>query len=135
MWSHRCSPRYAKRELRCGAYYSLIDWTDYNYPAFTKDSTRYAIKDDPARWKRFQNYFQSQINEIATQLKPDLWWFDGDWEHSAEEWEAAKVRSDDPGEGTRRPSSMAGYRASVITPRRSRTSRSKRRRRPRGNCA
>ena len=82
-----------ERELRCGAYYSLIDWTDYNYPAFTKDSTRYAIKEDPARWKQFQNYFQSQINEIATQLNPDLWWFDGDWEHSAEEWEAAKVRA------------------------------------------
>jgi len=80
------------RGLKCGAYYSLIDWTDFAYPAFTKDSTRYAIKDDPARWKQFQNYFQLQINEISTQLKPDLWWFDGDWEHSAEEWEAMKVR-------------------------------------------
>lgn len=82
-----------KRELKCGAYYSLIDWTDHAYPAFTKDSTRYAIKDDAFRWKRFRNYFQGQIAEIATQLQPDLWWFDGDWEHSAEEWEAAKVRS------------------------------------------
>ncbi len=82
-----------KRKLKCGAYYSLIDWTDYNYPAFTKDSTRYAIKDDPQRWSRFRDYFQGQINEIATQLKPDLWWFDGDWEHSAEEWEAPKVRA------------------------------------------
>ena len=25
-------------------------------------------------------------------MKPDLWWFDGDWEHSAERWEAEKVR-------------------------------------------
>jgi alpha-L-fucosidase len=25
-------------------------------------------------------------------FKPDLWWFDGDWEHSAEEWESQKVR-------------------------------------------
>ncbi len=82
-----------KRELKCGAYYSLIDWTDYTYPAFTKDSTRYAIKDDASRWKRFRDYFQGQINEIATRLDPDLWWFDGDWEHSAEEWEAAKVRA------------------------------------------
>ncbi|MFZ1694773.1 MAG: alpha-L-fucosidase, partial [Flavobacteriales bacterium] len=81
-----------KKELRCGAYYSLIDWSDFDYPAFTKDSTRYAIKDDPARWQRFLHFYQGQINEIATQLKPDLWWFDGDWEHSAEEWEAMKVR-------------------------------------------
>lgn len=24
---------------------------------------------------------------------PDLWWFDGDWEHNAEEWEADKLRA------------------------------------------
>jgi alpha-L-fucosidase len=89
------SPLFAElrqRNVKCGAYYSLIDWTDHAYPAFTKDSTRYAIKDDPRRWQRFRDYFQVQINEIAAQLNPDLWWFDGDWEHSAEEWEAAKVR-------------------------------------------
>jgi len=81
------------RKLKCGAYFSLIDWSEWTYPAFTKDSTRYAIKDDPARWKQFQNYFQLQISEISSQLNPDLWWFDGDWEHNAEEWEAAKVRA------------------------------------------
>ncbi len=81
-----------ERKLKCGAYYSLIDWSEYNYPAFTKDSSRYAIKDDPARWQRFREFYQGQINEIATQLKPDIWWFDGDWEHSAEEWEALKMR-------------------------------------------
>lgn len=82
-----------RRDLKCGAYFSLIDWTDELYPAFTKDSTRYAIKDDAARWQRFRSFYQGQIDEIATQLKPDLWWFDGDWEHSAEEWEAEKVRA------------------------------------------
>lgn len=81
-----------KRKLKCGAYFSLIDWSEWTYPAFTKDSARYAIEDDPARWQRFQEYYQGQIAEIAAQMKPDLWWFDGDWEHSAEEWEAMKVR-------------------------------------------
>jgi alpha-L-fucosidase len=81
------------RQITCGAYYSLIDWSDFTYPAFTKDSTRYAIKDDPARWQRFRKFYQGQINELGTLLKPDLFWFDGDWEHSAEEWEAAKVRA------------------------------------------
>jgi len=79
--------------LKCGAYYSLIDWSYFDYPGFMKDSTRYQVKDDPVRWQRFRSFYQGQINEIATQLKPDLWWFDGDWEHSAEEWEAAKVRA------------------------------------------
>jgi alpha-L-fucosidase len=82
-----------KRSIKCGAYYSLIDWSDHNYPAFTKDSTRYAVSDAPARWQLFRDFYQGQINEISTQLDPDLWWFDGDWEHSAEEWEAAKVRT------------------------------------------
>ena len=82
-----------ERNIRCGAYFSLIDWSHYDYPAFTKDSTRYTIKDDLARWQRFRTFYQGQVTEIATQLDPDLWWFDGDWEHSAEEWEAAKVRA------------------------------------------
>jgi alpha-L-fucosidase len=84
---------FRQRGLKCGAYFSLIDWSHYWYPAFTKDSTRYAIKDDPERWQRFRDLYQGQIAEISTQLNPDLWWFDGDWEHSAEEWEAAKVRA------------------------------------------
>jgi alpha-L-fucosidase len=82
-----------KRDLRCGAYYSLLDWSDHDYPAFIKDSARYELADDPVRWQRFRTYFQGQVQEIATELKPDLWWFDGDWEHSAEEWEAEKVRA------------------------------------------
>jgi alpha-L-fucosidase len=83
-----------KRNIRCGAYYSLIDWSYPDYPGFRKDSTRYNIKDNEVRWKKFQNFFQTQITEIGTQFNPDLWWFDGDWEHSAEEWQAANVRKE-----------------------------------------
>ncbi|WP_207510947.1 alpha-L-fucosidase [Longitalea luteola] len=82
-----------KRNVKCGAYYSLIDWSDHNYPAFLKDSSRYVISKDYDRWNRFRNFFQGQIKEIATMFNPDLWWFDGDWEHSAEEWESQKVRT------------------------------------------
>ena len=82
-----------KRNIKCGAYYSLIDWSDINYPGFLKDSSRYNIADDYNRWNRFRNFFQGQIKEINTMFNPDLWWFDGDWEHSAEEWESQKVRN------------------------------------------
>jgi alpha-L-fucosidase len=58
-----------------------------------KDSIRYAIKDQPERWQRFRNFYQAQLNEVADQFQPDLFWFDGDWEHSAEEWESEKVRT------------------------------------------
>lgn len=83
-----------KYGVKRGAYFSLIDWSHPDYPAFLKDSDRYKIADDPQRWKRFQNFFQSQIAEINTNYKPALWWFDGDWEHSAEEWQSEKVRNE-----------------------------------------
>jgi alpha-L-fucosidase len=82
-----------KRNIKCGAYYSLIDWSHPDYPGFLKDSSRYKVASDYPRWNRFRNFFQGQISEISTQFKPDLWWFDGDWEHSAEEWESQKVRN------------------------------------------
>ena len=81
-----------KRDIKCGAYFSLIDWTDKDYPGFLKDSSKYKISDDYERWSRFRGFFQGQIKEINAMFKPDLWWFDGDWEHSAEEWESQKVR-------------------------------------------
>jgi alpha-L-fucosidase len=82
-----------KRGLKCGAYYSLIDWSYNDYPGFLRDSARYEIDDDYVRWNRFRAFFQGQITEIDTKFKPDLWWFDGDWEHSAEQWESEKVRN------------------------------------------
>ncbi len=81
-----------KRDIKCGTYFSLIDWSHNDYPGFLKDSGRYEVKNDYDRWNRFRNFFQGQIKEISTQYNPDLWWFDGDWEHSAEEWESEKVR-------------------------------------------
>ena len=76
-----------------GAYFSLIDWSHPDYPGFLKDSSRYKVANDPARWKRFQGFFQNQLTELSTKFNPDLWWFDGDWEHSAEEWESSKIRT------------------------------------------
>lgn len=89
------TPFYAaleKRGIKKGAYYSLIDWSHKDYPAFTKDSSRYKIENDPRRWQRFMQFNSAQIAEVNNAFKPDLWWFDGDWEHSAEEWKAAQVR-------------------------------------------
>ena len=81
-----------KRNVKAGAYFSLIDWSHPDYPGFLKDSSRYAVKNDPARWDRFRKFYQNQLNEVTAQFKPDLYWFDGDWEHDAEEWESQKVR-------------------------------------------
>lgn len=82
-----------KEGLACGAYYSLIDWSSADYPGFLKDSSRYVIANDPARWERFRTFYQTQIAELSDRYAPDLFWFDGDWEHTAAEWQADKVRS------------------------------------------
>jgi alpha-L-fucosidase len=57
-----------------------------------KDSNRYNISEEPLRWKKFQQFNQAQIRELNEKYHPDFWWFDGDWEHSAEEWQAKKIR-------------------------------------------
>jgi len=81
-----------KRDIKCGAYFSLIDWSNPNYPGFLKDSSRYDLNRDYDRWNTFRLFLQGQITEINNMYKPDLWWFDGDWEHTAEEWEAERIR-------------------------------------------
>jgi len=81
-----------KYGIKRGAYFSLIDWSYPDYPGFLKDSARYKVSEDTARWKKYLQFYQGQINEVKNNFNPDLWWFDGDWEHSAEEWEAEKMR-------------------------------------------
>ncbi|MBM3443221.1 MAG: alpha-L-fucosidase [Bacteroidetes bacterium] len=81
-----------QRGIRAGVYYSLIDWSHPDYPGFLKDSTRYRLRDDTARWRRFLQFNHAQLQEVSERFRPDLWWFDGDWEHSASEWEAPLIR-------------------------------------------
>ncbi|MBB6236232.1 alpha-L-fucosidase [Pedobacter sp. AK013] len=80
-----------KSGLKTGLYFSLPDWSYTDYDGFTRDRKRYDYKQDPARFKKFQNYFQGQLNELSNQYNPDLVWFDGDWEHSGEEWQAKNI--------------------------------------------
>ena len=80
--------------LKFGAYYSLLDWSHNDYPGFFNDQGRYKLAEDPMRWQRFLQFMHGQIGELSTQFHPDLFWFDGDWEHSNEEWNAPKIRRD-----------------------------------------
>ena len=82
-----------KSGLKTGIYYSLPDWSYDNYDVFTRNIKRYDITKEPKRFENFVNYYQGQLKEISQQFKPDLLWFDGDWEHSAEEWKAKDTRA------------------------------------------
>lgn len=87
--------------LRLGLYYSLLDWSRDDYPNFTVNSTRYKIEDDPARWQHFVDFDFAQLRELSAAYNPDLYWFDGDWEQTAEAWNApgiiSLIRSYNPG--------------------------------------
>ena len=82
-----------KYDIKRGAYFSLIDWSHSKYPAFTKDSSRYSVKEVPQRWADYLAFMNAQIDEVQSAFNPDLWWFDGDWEHSEEEWKAPQLRA------------------------------------------
>jgi alpha-L-fucosidase len=76
--------------LKVGIYYSLLDWSNADYPNFTKNLKRY--ENDSLKWKRFDSFNHGQIDELGKNFNPDLWWFDGDWEQTAEKWRAPEIR-------------------------------------------
>ncbi len=80
-----------RQGLKLGLYYSLLDWANNNYPNKTNTETRYQIKDDPARWEKFVKFNFVQLSELNKNFKPDLYWFDGDWEQSAENWHSKEI--------------------------------------------
>ena len=81
-----------KNKLKLGLYYSLPDWSYNDYDNFTKNKKRYLINEEPKRWEKFLEYRDNQLFELENLFQPDLWWFDGDWEHSAEEWKSLKLK-------------------------------------------
>jgi alpha-L-fucosidase len=78
-----------KQGLKLGLYYSLLDWSNANYPNFTRTQKRY--EEDSLRWSKFVDFNFAQLKELG-KYKPDLYWFDGDWEQSAEKWKAKELR-------------------------------------------
>ena len=79
--------------LKLGLYYSLPDWSYKDYTNHTNKIKRYSIQDKPERWQKFLNYRDNQLMELKSRYKPDLWWFDGDWEHNAIEWKSEKLKT------------------------------------------
>jgi alpha-L-fucosidase len=78
-----------KNDLKIGLYYSLLDWSHPDYPNKTKVEKRYS--DDLGRWGKFVDFNFCQLGELSKKFNPDLYWFDGDWEQSAEKWKAKEL--------------------------------------------
>lgn len=75
--------------LRVMFYYSLCDWYHSQYlpkPTY--------IEDPPGHQRDFNRYLDfmfGQIRELCEKYHPDGIWFDGGWEHSAEEWRSQEL--------------------------------------------
>lgn len=78
-----------KNNLKVGLYFSQLDWSHPDYPHFINGKNRYI--DDSLRWKNFLNFRHNQLIELCEKFKPDLFWFDGDWDYSAEKWESKEM--------------------------------------------
>ena len=80
--------------LKLGLYYSLIDWPREDYPnVFRSGPARYDIHEQPDRWAHFLSFNSAQLRELDQAYHPDLFWFDGDWEFSSEDWRAPEIVS------------------------------------------
>ena len=79
-----------KKKLKVGLYFSHLDWSHPDYPHFTRSIKRYAA--DSTRWHRFIEFRDHQVMELLNLYEPDLLWFDGDWDYSAEHWHAKALR-------------------------------------------
>ncbi len=92
--------------LLVGLYFSLADWHHPDYPARIADprprrqrppqglppNAPESIAADPARWDRYLEFMFGQVREVLTNYGPiDLLWFDGQWEHTPEEWRSADL--------------------------------------------
>ncbi|MFG2352422.1 alpha-L-fucosidase [Streptomyces sp. NPDC048521] len=99
-----------ERGLKVGLYYSHSDW---NHPHYA--STRHPDpgeeppnpyaharpgEEDPVAWARFLAYRDGQIGELVDRFRPDLLWFDGEWERTEEQWAldapAARILAGNP---------------------------------------
>jgi alpha-L-fucosidase len=78
-----------KQGIKIMFYYSLIDW---HHPHYVPKPDW--VEDPPGHERDFNKYLEymfGQIRELCEKYKPDGFWFDGQWEHSAEEWRAKEL--------------------------------------------
>jgi alpha-L-fucosidase len=95
-----------RRGLKVGIYYSHLDWSHPDYATVLpkskqphehgkmhKNAFGYPQGGEhPERWENFLRFHRAQLKELCETYKPDLLWFDGDWERDPEQWRFAELR-------------------------------------------
>jgi alpha-L-fucosidase len=89
--------------LKVGLYYSHSDWNHIDYatarhpqpPNEEVLGNRFSHpepgKENPEAWTRFLAYRDGQVGELVERFRPDVLWFDGEWERSEEQWGMRKL--------------------------------------------
>lgn len=90
-----------ERGLKVGLYYSHSDW---NHPLYASvrstggphwgDDSPYVVPsgpDDPVAWAQYLEYRDGQVAELVERYRPDLLWFDGEWERAESQWGIGKL--------------------------------------------
>ena len=101
-----------KRGLHLGLYFSLSDWNHPDYASVFHagwgnrynqglgkdalgDQFGFAYPKDgmekPQQWERYLAFQRAQLKELQDAYDPDLFWFDGDWERTSEQWGAPSI--------------------------------------------
>ncbi|MFD9118435.1 alpha-L-fucosidase [Streptomyces bottropensis] len=93
-----------ERGLKVGLYYSHSDWNHPDYASLRhpdidqwtnthpggNDANPYSHaapgEEDPAAWDRYLAYRDGQVRELVERYRPDLLWFDGEWERTEQQW-------------------------------------------------
>lgn len=94
-----------RRGLKVGLYFSHLDWSHPDYatvrPAVQHPVVQdnpYAVPrpgaEEPERWERYLEFHRTQIRELVTRYRPDLLWFDGEWERDERQWRMRELRAE-----------------------------------------
>jgi len=93
-----------EKGLKVGLYFSQLDWSHPDYATLPKDvppadhgdaslANPFNFRENnPEAWERFLRFHRAQLKELCDRFHPDLFWFDGDWDRSAEQWRMAELR-------------------------------------------
>jgi alpha-L-fucosidase len=93
--------------LKVGIYFSHLDWShpDYasvlphgpqphNHATLHKNKFGYPQNgESPERWENFLRFHRGQLKELCENFKPDLLWFDGDWERDESQWRFDELKN------------------------------------------
>jgi alpha-L-fucosidase len=92
-----------KEGLKVGLYFSHLDWSNPDYATVFDGKDRNPKNPNPwdypksgvedtVRWNRFLAFNRGQLKELQEIANPDLWWFDGDWSRTAQQWKMKELR-------------------------------------------